>query len=70
MNVDRYDRGDAKDGKETEPHLLECFVQLEANTDLWRALYNRLQSRLEEFGKSPNRMTQLHLPKLARPDLS
>ena len=65
MNAADYQRGSRSgmDGRETEPHLKRWFVQLPPSASQWQQLRSELRARLKEFGKAPNQLATIHVPK-------
>lgn len=70
MDAAFYNRGHrlpgqkvGKDGRITERTLSKWFIKLDESSELESQVRAKLEKRLYPFGKTPNRRSQVHVPK-------
>ncbi|MCL0066041.1 hypothetical protein M1N79_04105 [Dehalococcoidia bacterium] len=63
MNASRYQRGDDKDGRKTEPCLRKFFRPIEKSHHWYAYLENKLIGTTAQYGKKPNKLARLNVPR-------
>ena len=62
-NTSRYQRGDEKDGRETERRLQKFFRPIDESHHLYAYLENKLLIITAQCGKKPNKQSRLNVPR-------